>query len=326
MFRRILAPLAIASAVAFAAIAAPASTVVERIVAVVGEQPILQSEIEHRARPSRLRIRARAAEQKWPESEIKVQEGVMYKELLSNMVKERLVTMAADKLGVTVSGKEVEDHIKLKAADLKMQFNEVIQEANNMGLSEIDFREEVRRELLFNKMIETRVRARTRVTEDDITEYYRKIQMQERAQQQYRASIITLELPSGTEGEARRDFADALVKSLRAGADFADAAHKYSIDLSRDKGGDLGMRASGGFGKGIDEAILRLDVGQVSEPLIYGTKLMIVKVTFRPQSQIPPLSEVHDVVASKVREAEFQKQLNLWFDELKQGVYIDIRL
>ena len=80
---------------------------------------------------------------------------------------------------------------------------------------------------------------------------------------------------------ARRAFADALVKSARSGYDFATLARKYSIDTTRDKGGDLGTRKPGGFGKAIDLAILRLDVNQVSEPLVYGNKLMIVKVTDR---------------------------------------------
>ena len=312
-------PLVFAARPAFA-------IVVERIVAVVGEQPILLTELRQRARPNLLRLYAIAKENKLSDAEIKVQESGLFKELLSKLVKERLVALAADKLNVQVTVKEVDDAIKLKAADLKLQVNEMVEEANKMGLSELDYREEVRREILFSKMLETRVRSRVRVTEDDIGEYYRKVLVSERETQKFRASIITLELPSGPEGEARRSFADALVKSARTGYDFATLARKYSIDLSRDKGGDLGTRMPGGFGKAIDLAILRLDVGQVSEPLVYGNKLMIVKVTERPPSQVPPLPEVHDLIASRVRDEQFNKQVEIWLDELKQGVYIDIRL
>ena len=308
-------------------VARPADAiVVERIVAVVGEQPILLTELRQRARPNLLRLYTIAKEQKLSDAEIKVQESGLFKELLSKLVKERLVSLAADKLNVTVTVKEVDDAIKLKAADLKLQVNEMVEEANKMGLSELDYREEVRRELLFSKMLETRVRSRVRVTEDDINEYYRKILVSERETQKFRASVITLELPTGPEGEARRAFADALVKSARSGYDFATLARKYSIDLSRDKGGDLGTRMPGGFGKPIDLAILRIDVGQVSEPLVYGNKLMIVKVTERPPSQVPALPEVHDIIASRVRDEMFNKEVERWLDELKQGVYIDIRL
>ena len=57
-----------------------------------------------------------------------------------------------------------------------------------------------------------------------------------------------------------------------------------------------------------------------------GNKLVILKVTWRPTSQVPKLDDVHDIIAAKVRDEQLQKQIRLWLDELKQGVYIDIRL
>ena len=53
---------------------------------------------------------------------------------------------------------------------------------------------------------------------------------------------------------------------------------------------------------------------------------MIVKVTERPPSQVPPLADVRDIINSRVREEMFNKEVERWLDELKQGVYIDIRL
>ena len=318
--RTLTGALACAAAVALAPSLAQA-TIVERIVAVVGEQPILLSELRQRARPFLLRIYAQV-----PEPQQKNEEGKMYKELLGKLVDERLVALAADKLNTAVTTKEVDDAVKLRAADLGKSINEVVEDANKQGLSELDYREEVRRELLFGKMLETRVRQRVRVTDEDVLEYYKQIQGTERRQQQYRASILVLDLPGGSVGEARRTFADALVKAARAGADFATIARKYSVDGSRVAGGDVGWRNPTGFGKPVDDAILRLDTGDVSEPLVVGATLMIVKVTAREKSQIPSLAEVRDLVVARVRDEQLQKQIRIWLDELKQGVYIDSRL
>lgn len=232
--------------------------------------------------------------------------------------------MAADKLNVTVSTKEVDDAIKLKAADLKVPVADLLAEAGKQGLGEADYREEVRRELLFGKMLETRVRSRVRVTEDDAREYYKKLQVSERKGQNFRVSMIAIAL--GDDSKSARALADKLVKQARAGADFITLAKNHSVDASRATGGDLGYRSPNAFGKTIDDPLLRLDKGEVSEPLVSGDRLLIFKITDRAASQLPPYADVRDIVYSRVREEMLQKQIKVWLDELKSGVYIDVRL
>lgn len=296
------------------------AAIVERIVAVVGEQPILLTELRQRARPYLLKIHVQV-----PAAQQKVAEAEMYKELLQKLVDERVVAIAADKLNVTVTTKEVDDALKLKAADLKVPVAELLSEAAKQGLAESDYREEVRRELLFGKMLETRVRSRVRVTEDDAREYFKKLQVQERRQQTYRASMIALPL-GGEDDKAVRALADKIVKQARAGGSFYVLAKQHSVDITKDKGGDLGIRSATSFGKPVDDAVLRLDVGDVSEPLVSGNRILILKVTERAPSQLPLYVEVRDAVYSRTRDEMMQKQIKVWLDELKSGVYIDIRL
>jgi peptidyl-prolyl cis-trans isomerase SurA len=299
--------------------------IIERVVAVVGDSPILYSELQQRSRPFMLKILATV-----PSFQQKVAIGEMQKELLGKLVDERVVAIAADKLGVAVGTKEVDDSIKLKAADLKMNVGQLLAEAAGQGLSELDYREEVRRELLFSKMLETRMRARPHATEDDTRDYYRKLQAQERRGQGYRATTLTIDLPrdgNAAKVTLARSLADVLVRQARSGQRFEDLARAHSGDGVRALGPEVGMAMTPtSFGKGADDAILRLDVGEVSEPFVVGTQLTIVKVTERAPSQIPPYAEVRDVVAARVREDQMNKQVRAWLDELKQGVYIDVRL
>jgi parvulin-like peptidyl-prolyl isomerase len=173
-------------------------------------------------------------------------------------------------------------------------------------------------------MLETRVRSRVRPTEDDAREYFKKLQVEERRQQVFRPAMIALEL--GDDSKATRALADKIVKQARSGSDFGALAKQYSVDASRASGGDLGYKTASAFGKGIDEPLLRVDPGNVSEPLVSGNRIMIFKILERPKSQLPKYDEVKDLVFMKVREDMTQKQIKLWLDELKSGVYIDIRL
>jgi len=321
---RVRSVLSAALVVVGLAAAAPVAraAIVERVVAVVGEQPILLTELRQRARPFLIRMYAQV-----PVAQQKIEEARLYKELLQKLVDERVVSMAADKLNVTVTTKEVDEAVKLKAADLKIPISELLSEAAKQGLSESDYREEVRRELLFGKMLETRVRSRVRPTEDDARDYYKKLQVEERKQQVYRPAMIALTLGDDlAQNKAARALADQIVKEARAGADFGALAKKHSADPSRASGGDLGYKTPSAFGKAIDDPLLRVDPGHVSEPLVSGNRILIFKIIERPKSQLPPYAEVKDLVFAKVREDMLQKQIKLWLEELKSGVYIDIRL
>jgi peptidyl-prolyl cis-trans isomerase SurA len=299
--------------------------IVERVVAVVGDSPILYSELQQRSRPFLVKILASV-----PGFQQKVAIGEMQKELLGKLVDERVVAIAADKLGVAVGTKEVDDSIKLKAADLKMNVAQLIAEAAGQGLSELDYREEVRRELLFSKMLETRMRARPHASEDDTREYYRKLLVQERRTQAYRATTLTIPLPRDADAAktARaRALADTLVRQSRGGQSFEDLARAHFSEGVRALGPEAGSTMTPtSFGKVADDAVLRLDVGDISEPFLIGTEITIIKVTERAASQIPPYLEVRDIVAARVREDQMNKQVRAWLDELKQGVYIDVRL
>jgi peptidyl-prolyl cis-trans isomerase SurA len=299
--------------------------IIERVVAIVGDSPILYSELQQRSRPFMLKILASV-----PMFQQKVAVGEMQKELLGKLVDERVVAVAADKLGVGISTKEIDDSIKLKAADLKITVSQLVSEAGGQGLSELDYREEVRRELLFSKMLETRMRSRPRVTEDDTREYYKKLQMQERRTQTFRAVTLTIALPKDaapTKAARARKLADSFVRQARAGKSMNELAATYASDGVQASALDTGTAmAYGAFGKPMDDAVARLDTGEVSEPFVAGTALTIVKVTERQPSQIPPYAEVRDVVASRVREEQINKQVRAWLDELKRGVHIEVRL
>jgi len=62
--------------------------------------------------------------------------------------------------------------------------------------------------------------------------------------------------------------ADSIYKALQDGADFAELAHKFSGDPgSAEKGGDLGWFSKGKMVKPFEEAVFKLQVGQLSEPV-----------------------------------------------------------
>ena len=159
----------VASAVLLASGGMARATIVERVVAVIGERPLLWTELLHRAAATRVQIRMQTQDP----NVVSVQEQEMYKELLDRMIDDRLEEQQADKAHIAITPEEIDRGIANIAAQAQQQQShtvtaaDVLEEVRHRGLSEQDFREEIRRQILEGKLIELRVRARVRVTDQD---------------------------------------------------------------------------------------------------------------------------------------------------------------
>jgi peptidyl-prolyl cis-trans isomerase SurA len=156
----------ILGAVALLGAPAPAGAViVERVVAVIGERPVLWTELVRRALPTRIQIRLQAHDA----NVVAVQEQEMYKELLDRMIDDRLEEQQADKSHISVSSEEIDRGLANIAAQAQAQqgrpvsVQDVLAEVHRRSMSDQDFRDEIRRQIIEGKLMELRVRPRVRV-------------------------------------------------------------------------------------------------------------------------------------------------------------------
>ena len=123
--------------------------VVERIVAVVGDDPILMSELRARAKPFLLQIQQRVR----PGAEQAAAESEVFKDLLVKMIDERLESQAAMRAGVQVTKEEIDNALRNIAAAQGMSVADLLKEARaRSGMVEQDYRDEIRRQILEGKI------------------------------------------------------------------------------------------------------------------------------------------------------------------------------
>jgi peptidyl-prolyl cis-trans isomerase D len=128
-----------------------------------------------------------------------------------------------------------------------------------------------------------------------------------------RISHILISLPSQpkeAEVEAANARAEALLKQIRAGADFATLAKKESNDTaSAAKGGDLGEVAPGVLPPELEAAAVALKPGEVSEPIRTSFGFHLLKLTeFTPEQRKPfdaVKQELRDLVRKRRGEERF---------------------
>jgi peptidyl-prolyl cis-trans isomerase SurA len=145
--------------------AAAGAFVVERVVATVGDQPILLSELQSRARPFLRQVILKVP----PGAHQTAAQSQVMKDLLEKMVDESLEARAAADAHVTVNETEVRAALATIAASQGLTVRQLFAEADaRSGLREEEYHDEIARQLLEGKLLELRVKGRVRASRGEL--------------------------------------------------------------------------------------------------------------------------------------------------------------
>jgi peptidyl-prolyl cis-trans isomerase SurA len=305
---------------------AAGATVVERVVAVVGDRAILLSDLRDRAKPFLIRIHQEVPAGAQRSAAV----SQTYKTLLERMVDEELEQRAANRSNIAVSAREVDEAVSRIAAQNGLTIDQLIVEATRSGLTETQYRSEVRRQVLEAKLLNLRLQGRIRVTEEDLRSAYRKIVLEERRKQPYRAAWIRIDAPQAAPREEltrRHALAESLGERAREGADFAALARQHSDDAAtREAGGMLGRLRPGQLHPTLDRLVLGLELGEVSTPVRVGEAVFVIKLLERDESELPSFEESRPELGERVYLEKMAKARRHWLDSLRRQTHVDVRL
>ena len=131
---------------------AHAGPLVDRLVAVVDHKPIFLSELKERGAPHVRRIHATATGA--VQRDVMIAE--MYKELLSRLVDEEMIRREAERLKLSVDDSEIDAGIaQLTNGMTKAELEKAVLE---QGLSMQQYRDEIGRQVLEGKWLQSRLR------------------------------------------------------------------------------------------------------------------------------------------------------------------------
>lgn len=324
--------LATALALGLFARARPArAVIVERIVAVVGDRPILLSELRHRARPVLTLAARNALEQGTPPEAIPMQltiaEPKAMRDTLKEMIDERLLEEQANHAHLSVSVAEVDRGIEQKADELHVSEKELWARAHAQGYTDQDYRDEVRRQLLEGKLLQLRLAGRIHVTDADARATYDRLVRQLGESGPVDVEVLSLRLaPTAGSIEAREALAEQLVARGRGGESWCDLIKQFSDDAeTRDTCGSKGPVAASSVIPVARRVLLTMREGEISDPIRVGDRAVIA-FKLAKRERIPPFEQVRDQMYGRATEEAILHQRELWVKELRRTTYLDIRL
>ncbi|OAI00323.1 molecular chaperone SurA [Methylomonas methanica] len=293
--------------------------VLDRIVAVVEEDVILERELNNEV--AAITNKLRSSNVAMPP------EFVLRKQVLERMVVDKLQRQLAAKSGVQVSDEMLSASVADIASRNGLSVESFRNELAKQGMEYKAFEDNLRNEIIINQLRGREIGSRVKVTDAEVLHYMETQSKAGQSNSQYHLGHILIavsEAASASAIQKAKDKADQVIADLRGGKDFKQVAVSVSDDDNALKGGDLGWRSIGQIPSLFTEIVTTMNQGDVSEAIRSPSGFHIIKMleTEGAGQHIVTKTKVRHILIKTnelVDDAEAQKRLVALRERINDG-------
>ena len=295
----------------------------DRVVAVVNDEVVLQSELEVALRMSpQLQERIGQLGQSATPQQA---EQVMREEranTLNDLIKNLLVKKEAARFQIEVSEGEVDRYLQSLAQQNNFQsiaeLRKAVEESGEYG-AWADYRQDIRDQLIIYKT--TQSLANFAVTDAAVREQYRKMTRGEESKVEVERFLFTSDQGTAAARDAAYTKAQGTARRLRAGEAVTALASEYGLD-----GKTRRQIGRGEVAPAVEDAIFAAQQGAVVGPLETGQGYLVLKIVQHMSSDVLSFEQAKERIRGALEEEAFQKASEDFRNGLLAKAHIDIRL
>jgi len=261
-------------------------TVLDQVVAVANDQPILQSSLNDRL----AQVRSRLQSQGTPLPPI----ADLRHQVLEHLITQSLELQAAKQQGIQVSDDDVNRSLSTIASRNNLTLAQLPQALAADGQNYTTFRRTIHDQMVIHQLEQQAVASNISVTPAEISNYLKNQSQNQGANVRYHLAQILIPFPSNpTPGQANKTLAEAqkIETKLKKGANFAAMAAAKSAGPQALNGGDLGWMTGSELPTLFTDAVPKLKVGELSKPIAGAGGYHIVKLIARHEQSGPKTTE-----------------------------------
>ena len=324
-----------------------AAQVVEEIVARVNNQIITRSEYQRSKDQLRDEIRQQDptdADKAYAERE---------KDVLRDLIDQQLLLEKGKDLGITGDTELIKREDQMRK-EMKLDSIEALEkEAQKQGISWEDFQQNLRNQIITQKVIGEEVGGHLGMTTEEEQKFYDEHKKELEQPESIHLSEILIapkaaapaspksdaSTPAGAAAQpaekpavqpaddaaaldAAKAKAEDLLKQIRGGASFEDIAKKNSEGPSAAEGGDLGVFTRGKLAKELEDKTFAMKAGEITDVIRTRQGYVILKVTEHQQAGIPPMKDVLPKIQDALYYEKLQPALRIYLTKLREEAYI----
>ena len=280
-----------------------------KIIAVVNGEMISSTDIEERAKAfvMNTRIPFNAETKK-----------MIIAKVIQSAIDEKLKLQEAERQGIEISDKEIDASIQNFEQNNKIPAGQLKSLLAKEGVSMKVFREQMKSDLAWIRVIRRQLMAAGNITDKEIEESIHQ-SAKDMMTPKYMVSEIVIKK------ENAKNLGD-LVANLRRDPRFELYAAQFSESPSASNGGNLGWLNKGQLAEPLDNKVLAMKEGEVSDPIQIGNEFYILKLVQvynpkRDKPKLPSKEEMKKFMENKKMEEISAKHLH----NVRQRAVIELR-
>lgn len=253
----------------------------ERIVAVVNDGIVLQSELNSQVTGVLAALAAQEASLPTPD--------VIRQRVLENLIIRKIQLQLAEITGIIVSDEMLNQSLQRVAQRAGIPFSELPAALEADGIDYSQYREHSREELVIDILIQRDVARRIIVSPKEMEAWIASNKTREDLGREYELSHILIAVPptgSPTIQKQAAERAEDIYLRLESGEDFCELALAYSDGQQALECGSLGWRVGNGLPAFLGDVVIGMKAGEISEPIHNPSGYHIVRLNDTRGSEV----------------------------------------
>jgi len=274
ILRFFLASMVALSGFLFPAVTLSAVTSIDRIVALVNENVIMESELNTATQLVKSRLSGQKTQMP--------PDDVLRKQVLEKLIIDHIQLELAERTGIKVDDNTLNKTITQIAADNNMTLEQMRYTLENDGYNFDEYREQMRDQIIIQRVQRRDVINHISISDTEVANFLSLNYNPDAQISEYRIAHILIAVPEGASPariQSVKQKAQGILNDLRNGADFAKMAVSVSNGQQALEGGDLGWRKPAEVPTIFVEAVKSMGKGDISDLIRSPSGFHIIKIT-----------------------------------------------
>ncbi len=240
------------------------------------------------------------------------------KQILEFLIEEKLISQ-----NFKVTDTEVEQEINSVMRNNRLSRDDLKGFLSSKGFNFDEYQELMRMGLQKRNLLDREIRSRVNISDDDVRNFYfNNAKSDKTVPLEYSIGLIVLNFSTYKNPAAAEKTAKEALSSIKQGELFSEVAKRVSDDPSAPNGGELGFVSADSLASPLKNAVLKLQIGGLSDLIRTPNAYMMVKLIDIRSSQSDKFNEIKEQIREQMAKEEYKKQLYLWAERSKNNAYI----
>lgn len=245
-------------------------------------------------------------------------------QIVEMLIDEQIRSQEAERLGLKIDPKEIDAGFEQIAKQNNIPADVFKKALEQRGIKIETMRDQIKTQLAWTKVIQSRIRPRVEVTDADIDNEAERLK-EKIGKDQYNVAEIYLPVADASKLSQARNFVTKLSEQLKAEPQaFGKAARQFSQSAGAAQGKTVGWVMQGVLPKEVDAILPTMSKGQISAPIETSNGFYIVMLQDKRQLTAEQLPS-RDEMTEKLGGERMERAQRRYYLDLRSQAFIEKR-